>query len=340
MVEHGILQSVAVLGAGSWGMAAAGLLDQAGHQVRLWEFDNAAAVRLAETRVLLDKLPGIELRNSIKVTSDLQMALDDASAVVFVTPSSAVRVTAAKAAPHISTRSLVVSLTKGIEIETGLRMTEIISEELAGHPVVALVGPSHAEEVARGVPTAVVAACCDQNEAQRAQTLFSTERFRVYTSDDPIGVELSAALKNIVAIAAGIVDGLSYETADNLKGALVTRGLAEITRLGVKMGARAETFAGLSGVGDLVTTCLSRHSRNRYVGEQIGRGRSLDDILTTMSMVAEGVNTTKAALRLAERYQVEMPITRSVASVLFAGRPPADALADLMTRPPQPEIRR
>jgi glycerol-3-phosphate dehydrogenase (NAD(P)+) len=333
-------ESVAVLGAGSWGIALAKLLDAAGHEVRLWEFDPPAASRLATLRALPEKLPDIELRPSIEVTNDLSRALSGSHAVLFVTPSSVVRTTALRARDLVPKDALVVSLAKGIEIETGQRMTQIISAELSDRPVVALVGPSHAEEVAREIPTAVVAACDDSGEASRAQSLFSTERFRVYTSKDTIGVELAAALKNIVAIAAGIVDGLGYDTADNLKGALMTRGLAEITRLGVKMGAQPETFAGLSGVGDLITTCLSRHSRNRFVGEQVGRGRPLVDVLASMSMVAEGVNTTKAALRLAEIHQVDMPIARAVASVLFDGRPAAGVLRDLMVRPPQPEIRR
>jgi len=340
MTEVEIRKTVAVLGAGSWGIAIAQLLDSAGHSVRLWEFDPIAAERLARSRTLPEKLPGIELGLEVEVTNDLSAALRRSAAVVFVTPSSAIRPTVRLIRSDIPSDALLVSLAKGIEIDTGLRMTEIISSELYGRPVVALVGPSHAEEVARGIPTAVVAACDDPVQAARAQSLFSTERFRVYTSEDTVGVELAAALKNIVAIAAGIVDGLGYETADNLKGALMTRGLAEITRLGVKMGAKPETFAGLSGVGDLITTCLSRHSRNRYVGEQVGRGRPLTEVLASMSMVAEGVNTTKAALRLAEVHQVDMPIARAVASVLFEGRPAGQVLRDLMIRPPQPEIRR
>jgi glycerol-3-phosphate dehydrogenase (NAD(P)+) len=333
-------KTVAVLGAGSWGIAIAKLLDATGHTVRLWEFDPQAADRLAKLRTLPEKLPDIALGPAVEVTNDLALALEGSRAVIFVTPSSAIRPTARRIREAISSDALVVSLAKGIEVDTGLRMTQIISSELSGRPVVALVGPSHAEEVARGIPTAVVAACDDLAEAGRAQALFSTDRFRVYTSEDTIGVELAAALKNIVAIAAGIVDGLGYETADNLKGALMTRGLAEITRLGVKMGAKPETFAGLSGVGDLITTCLSRHSRNRHVGEQVGHGRPLAEVLASMSMVAEGVHTTKAALRLAEIHQVDMPIARAVASVLFDGQPAGQVLRDLMTRPPQPEIRR
>ncbi|GAB4316625.1 MAG: hypothetical protein Kow0074_04680 [Candidatus Zixiibacteriota bacterium] len=219
-------------------------------------------------------------------------------------------------------------------------MTQIINSTLNREDAVALLGPSHAEEVARKVPTAVVAASTDSTAAERTQQLFSTVEFRVYTSDDPIGVELGAALKNIVAIAAGIVDGIGFDSSDNMKGALLTRGLAEITRLGVAMGANPETFAGLSGVGDLVTTCLSKHSRNRYVGEQIGRGRSLNEVLSEMSMVAEGVNATRAALRLARLHNVDMPIAEAVHAMLFDGVPARIALTNLMTRPLTSEIRR
>ncbi|MEW5875948.1 MAG: NAD(P)H-dependent glycerol-3-phosphate dehydrogenase [Candidatus Zixiibacteriota bacterium] len=331
---------VAILGAGSWGVAMARLLAEAGRAVTLWEFDATAARQLSDDREIPGKLPGIRLPDSVIVTSDLAAAVRDADVIAGITPSSAVRATARALNGNIRSDVLLVSLTKGIDIETGERMTEIYARESGISPVVALVGPSHAEEVARGVPTAVVAACSDAGQAERAQQVFSTERFRVYTSDDPIGVELGASLKNIVAIAAGIVDGLGYPSADNLKGALITRGLAEIARLGAAMGANPETFAGLSGVGDLVTTCLSKHSRNRHVGEQIGRGRKLPEILASMTMVAEGVDTTRAAVRLSRKHGVDMPIADAVSSVLFEGRPPKEALAELMTRPPKPEIRR
>lgn len=340
MNKERTLEVIAVLGAGSWGVAIARLLAGSGHAVRLWEFDPEATAQLGRTREIPSKLPGIKLPEPVQVTSDLASAVDGATVVACVTPSSAVRATARALKGGISGDVLLVSLTKGIDIETGERMTEILAAECGVGPVVALVGPSHAEEVARRVPTAVVAASADLTAAERAQAAFSTDRFRVYTSDDPIGVELGASLKNIVAIAAGIVDGLGYESADNLKGALITRGLAEIARLGAAMGANPETFAGLSGVGDLVTTCLSRHSRNRHVGEQIGRGRKLSEILASMSMVAEGVDTTRAALLLSRRHDVDMPIAEAVSSILFEGRPPAAALAELMTRPLKPEIRR
>lgn len=321
-------------------MAIARHLDRLGHHVRLWEFDAKAAAQLTETRILPDKLPGVSLPEAVTVTNDLRRALEETGTVVFVTPSTVLRSTSARVAALGKSDQLIVSLAKGIDVHTGERMTQILAAELGNSAPVALVGPSHAEEVARDVPTALVAASVNSEAAEAAQELFTSDRLRVYTSDDPIGVELGAALKNIVAIAAGIVDGLGFESSDNMKGALVTRGLAEITRLGVRMGARAETFAGLSGVGDLVTTCLSPHSRNRFVGEQVGRGRRLDDVLAGMTMVAEGVTTTQAALRLAERHDVDMPIARAVHAVLFDNVPAADALTQLMTRPATPEIRR
>lgn len=333
-------KTIAVLGAGSWGMAIARHLDRLGHRVRLWEFDSRAAEELRTTRLLLTKLPGVILPENVLVVSDLHAAIENANVCVYVTPSTFLRSTAARVAATGARVPLTVSLAKGIDVQTGERMTEIIADETGDRGAVALVGPSHAEEVARDVPTALVAASISAERAQAAQDVFSSERLRVYTSDDPIGVELGAALKNIVAIAAGIVDGLGFESSDNMKGALVTRGLAEITRLGVRMGAKAETFAGLSGVGDLVTTCLSRHSRNRHVGEEVGKGRSLEDVLSGMSMVAEGVTTTQAALRLAEKHDVDMPIARAVHAVLFEQVPAAQALTQLMTRPVQPEIRR
>ncbi len=336
----GASQTIAVLGAGSWGMAVARHLDRLGHCVRLWGFDPRAAKEVAGTRILPSQLPGSRLPESVPVDDDLGRAVDGAGVIVFVTPSAFIRTTAAAIARVAPSVSLKVSLAKGIDYQTGERMTQIIAECTGDSGVVALVGPSHAEEVARDVPTALVAASVSAANAQRAQDVFTSERLRVYTSDDPVGVELGAALKNVVAIAAGIVDGLGFDSTDNMKGALVTRGLAEITRLGVRMGARAETFAGLSGVGDLVTTCLSKHSRNRYVGEQIGKGRKLDDVLKGMSMVAEGVMTTKAALLLAKRFDVDMPIVQAVYAVLFEHVPATKALELLMTRPLQPEIRR
>ena len=333
-------RQITILGAGGWAIAVACLLQESGKRLRLWEFDPRAADELRLTRTLPKKLPGIRLPSETEVTNDLTSAIQDATALVFATPSTAVRPTARALLEAGIGDALIISLAKGIDIETGERMTEIINSELSREDAVALVGPSHAEEVARGIPTAVVAASADFSAAERAQEIFSSERFRVYTSHDPVGVELGAALKNIVAIAAGIVDGIGFESSDNMKGALLTRGLAEITRLGVAMGANPETFAGLSGVGDLVTTCLSRHSRNRYVGEEVAKGRTLQDVLAGMSMVAEGVNATRAALQLARRHDVDMPIAEAVSAVLFEGLPAQQALEGLMTRTLKPEIRR
>lgn len=331
---------IAILGAGGWGLAIAVMLADRGHDVCMWEYDPDEARRLGSSRVLPKKLPGIVLPDAVRVENDIGDCVPERDVIVFATPSTAVRATARSLAGLIRRDCLIVSLAKGIDIETGERMTQIINSTLNREDAVALLGPSHAEEVARKVPTAVVAASTDSTAAERTQQLFSTVEFRVYTSDDPIGVELGAALKNIVAIAAGIVDGIGFDSSDNMKGALLTRGLAEITRLGVAMGANPETFAGLSGVGDLVTTCLSKHSRNRYVGEQIGRGRSLNEVLSEMSMVAEGVNATRAALRLARLHNVDMPIAEAVHAMLFDGVPARIALTNLMTRPLTSEIRR
>lgn len=234
--------------------------------------------------------------------------------------------------------ALLVNFSKGIEVTSLMRLSEVLEHELSGvlcGRVVTVSGPSHAEEVARRMPTTVVAASLSTDAALAVQELLSTDYFRVYTNDDIVGVEFAGSLKNVIAIASGIIDGLGL--GDNTRGALLTRGLAEITRLGEHLGAQAATFAGLSGIGDLITTCTSRHSRNRFVGEQIGRGRTLKEVLSEMDMVAEGVKTTEAAVRLAEKYGVEMPIAAEVHRVLFEDKPPAQALADLMKRELKPE---
>ena len=256
--------------------------------------------------------------------------------VVFALPSHLMRQLASQTAPQVTSGILAVNVAKGLERKTLKRMSEVLEEELPGGiPVVTLSGPSHAEEVSRGIPTAVVAAARSRTHGRRVQEMFMGPDFRVYTNDDLVGVELAGSLKNIIAIAVGICDGLGY--GDNTKGALITRGLAEISRLGLTLGARQETFSGLSGMGDLITTCASRHSRNRYVGEQIGKGRSLQEVLDSMEMVAEGVNTTDSGRALARREGVEMPITEQVYSVLFEGKDPRAAVMELMTRDPKPE---
>ncbi len=332
-------KNVGILGAGGWGMALANLLCAKGHAVRLWEFDPQAAADLRDTRVLPRKLPGVQLSIGILVTNDIAEAVSDTDFVCLVVPAQTTRsVGKLLGKSLLARRPILVNFSKGIEVGTLLRMSEVLREtvEPGGHTgVCTLSGPSHAEEVARGVPTAVVAASDDGTVASAVQELFFTPRFRVYTSSDLLGVELAGSLKNIIALAAGMLDGLGM--GDNTRGALLTRGLAEIARIGRKLGADPLTFSGLSGIGDLVTTCLSRHSRNRFVGEQIGLGRSLETVLSHMTMIAEGVETTRSGHALALKHDIEMPITAQVYRVLFEGKPPLEAINDLMVRDPKSE---
>jgi glycerol-3-phosphate dehydrogenase (NAD(P)+) len=333
------IQKIAVLGAGGWGMAIANLLSEKGHDVGLWEFDKTAADELESARVLPSKLPGIRLSDNIIVTNDFKIAVAGAEFICFVVPSQTLRATACKLLEiDLPKRPILINLAKGIEVGSLKRMSEVLAETMPSGSysgIATLSGPSHAEEVSRGIPTAVVAASKDKNISGAVMDLFRTPRFRVYTSDDIIGVELAGSLKNIIALAAGMLDGLGL--GDNTRGALLTRGLAEMVRMGKRLGADPITFSGLSGVGDLVTTCLSRHSRNRFVGEQIGLGQTLDEVLAKMSMVAEGVETTKSGYRLSRHHRVEMPITTQVYHVLFDGKSPAEAINDLMIRDPKPE---
>jgi glycerol-3-phosphate dehydrogenase (NAD(P)+) len=330
------MSRITVLGAGGWGTALAILLHDNGQRVTLWEFFPERAGKLRSARHNETFLPGVAIPAEILITHRLEEALDDAMMAVFALPSHLIRELAAAAAPLLPPETPVVNVAKGLERKSLKRMSEVLEEELpGGTPIVTLSGPSHAEEVSRGIPTAVVAASRSRPYRHRVQEFFMGPTFRVYTNDDLVGVELAGSLKNIIAIAVGICDGLGY--GDNTKGALITRGLAEISRLGTALGARLETFAGLSGMGDLITTCASRHSRNRYVGEQIGKGRPLREILDSMEMVAEGVNTTDSGNDLARRTGVEMPITEQVHGVLFAGKDPREAVNDLMTRDPKSE---
>jgi len=324
----------AVLGAGSWGTTLAVLLDEKGHEVRLWEFfpDLADAIRAArENRRFL---PGIAVPRSIAVTSDMNEALEGASHIVFATPSHTVRGVAriARSSPSFDRRSIVINAAKGLEEKTLCRMSEVLDEELPTpkRRIVGILGPSHAEEVSRRMPTSVVVTGRDIDVLKEVQSFFMMEYFRVYTNTDLIGVELGVSLKNTIAIAAGICDGLGF--GDNTKAALITRGLAEMKRLVCRMGGREATLSGLAGVGDLIVTCISRHSRNRHVGEEIGRGKTLPQVLGEMVMVAEGVKTTKAAVKLAARVGVELPIAEQVHRVLFRGKDPRRAIKDLMIR--------
>ncbi|MBN1426329.1 NAD(P)-dependent glycerol-3-phosphate dehydrogenase [Candidatus Fermentibacteria bacterium] len=329
---------VTVIGSGSWGMALANLLVQGPCEVAVWPPRPEEYELLSRTRSNPALLPGITLDPRISLIPKPALAREDH--VLVVVPSHAVRtvMTQVRVPAEPGPNSTVICATKGLEEGSLLRMSEVLGEVLPGPwrgRIVTLSGPSHAEEVARGIPTAVVAASPDEAAAAHAQSILARERFRVYVSNDRVGVELGGALKNIIALAAGISDGLGY--GDNSKGALLTRGMVEIARLGVIMGAREKTFAGLTGMGDLITTCISRHSRNRYVGEQIGRGRSLAEILAGMNMVAEGVRTTRAAYELAHRHGVVMPITAQVFRILFEGLAPERAMIELMLRDPKTE---
>lgn len=323
------MSRVAVLGAGSWGTTLAIHLANAGHAVALWDHDPEHMAVLEARRQNPKFLPGIALPGGIKVQAELERALQDAAVTLFVVPSQALRIAAARV-NETGVKSTWVCATKGLELGSLKRMSEVLSEALADPDPVVLVGPSHAEEVSRGIPTSIVAAARDEAKAGLVQRLCSTARLRVYTNTDVAGCEYGAALKNVIAIAAGVCDGLGY--GDNTKGALLTRGLAEITRLGVAMGGRRETFYGLTGMGDLIATATSRHSRNRHVGERLGRGETLEQVLGAMVMVAEGVNTARAARDLGRSRGVEMPITEQVCELMLEGKDPREALDALMSR--------
>ncbi|MFC4777547.1 NAD(P)H-dependent glycerol-3-phosphate dehydrogenase [Paenibacillus sp. GCM10023252] len=322
----------AVLVAGSWGTALSVVLANNNYEVSLWTRSEQQAADINENGTNNKFLPGAKLPQSIRATTNMEEALRDAELVLFVAPSSAMRAVAEQAAPYLSKDALVVHATKGFESETYKRMTTVLSEELsrAEGDLVVLSGPSHAEEVVHGQPTTVVVASASQQAAEAAQDAFMNGTFRVYTNPDVVGVEVAGAIKNIIALGAGLSDGLGF--GDNAKAALLTRGLAEIGRLGAAMGASPSTFAGLAGVGDLVVTCTSQHSRNWRAGSMLADGTPLEDVLTRMGMVVEGVRTTRAANTLAKEYGVEMPITEQLYEVLFAGKTPKAAVEELMGR--------
>jgi len=329
-----------VLGGGGWGTATARLLAQKGHQTRLWVRDPALAHQMAEEQENKKYLPGVELPRELGIFTDLNaLTREGADALLLAVPSFAMREVArrlAEAIPEDRHQDLVlINLAKGIERGSGKTMSQVIGEELGSNNVYTLSGPSHAEEVGRDFPTTVVIAGEDLELGKRLQEALMTERFRVYLSDDLLGVEYGGTVKNIIALAAGISDGLGY--GDNAKGALIARGLAEMVRLAVRLGAKKETLFGLSGLGDLVATCTSLHSRNRLVGYRLGRGESLGEILNKMEMVAEGVYAAEAVRRLAQEKGVEMPITEAVYEILYAGAQPLDKLNELMTRQPKME---
>lgn len=325
---------VAVIGDGGWGTALAMVLNRNGHDTTVW---GPFPEYLEEIRTSGENktyLPGVEMPASLKWTSDHAEAVKDAGLVVLVVPSRFYKPVVEAFKPFIPAGALIVSATKGLDEATHERMSET-AEEILGREVAVLSGPSHAEEVARGVPCAVAIAARDHSIAEQIQQLFLNDTFRVYTLEDVVGVELGGALKNVVAVAAGISDGLGF--GDNSKAALMTRGIAEITRLGAALGAQPETFMGLSGIGDLMVTCMSKHSRNRGVGERLGKGETLEDIMGSMKMVAEGVWNCQAAKELAGGLGVSVPITEQVNAVVHEGKNPKKAMLDLMSRAPKPE---
>ena len=327
------MTKIAVFGAGTWGIALARLLAANGRDVTVWSAIPAELKSLAETH-RHPNLPGMELPAGMHFTADIAEACKDRDILLFAVPSPFVRATAKKAAPHIAEGQIIVDVAKGVEDKTLMTMSEIIEDELAKvhrtARVVALSGPTHAEEVARDMPTLIVAACSDADAAKAVQKVFNTPNFRVYTNTDRRGTELGGAVKNIIALAVGIALGLGY--GDNAKAALITRGNAELTRLGLAMGCRPETFAGLSGMGDLIVTCTSMHSRNLHAGMLIGRGMDPEDAKKEVGQVVEGINALPAACRLAALYKVEMPIVQSVSCILDGKLAARDALNALMNR--------
>jgi len=321
---------IGVLGAGSWGTALAVLLHENGHEVTLWSIDKREVAMIDEKREQVEKLPGVRIPDRIAVTNDVESSVAGKDILVMAVPSIFIRSTSKMIAPYVKEGQLIVNVAKGIEEETLMNMTDIIEDEIKQARVGVLSGPSHAEEVGRRIPTTVVAGAHDKKTAEEIQEAFMSPVFRVYTSPDMVGIELGAALKNVIALAAGIVDGLGL--GDNTKAALITRGIAEITRLGLAMGGRFETFIGLSGIGDLIVTCTSTHSRNHNAGYLIGQGKSYQEAMDEVKMVVEGVYSAKAALALAKKYNIEVPITEQVNQVLFEGRSAKDAVTSLLMR--------
>ncbi|WP_252503450.1 NAD(P)H-dependent glycerol-3-phosphate dehydrogenase [Sporosarcina sp. Marseille-Q4943] len=333
------MERVSVIGAGSWGTAIAFVLAENEHDCLLWTRRAEQSAEINEKHTNASYLPGITLPANLNATSDLAAAVQHADVIVIAVPTKAIRDLCADINKLAGNSKLIVHVSKGIEPDTLKRISEVIEEEVSPDnrkAIVALSGPSHAEEVVLRHPTTITAASFDQEAAEHVQDLFMNHYFRVYTNDDLVGVELGAALKNVIALAAGITDGIGY--GDNAKAALITRGLAEITRLGVKMGANPLTFSGLTGLGDLIVTCTSVHSRNWKAGNMLGQGKSLDDVVSGMGMVIEGVRTTKAAYQLSKRFDVSMPLTEALYSVLFDNVPPKEAVDQLMNRMKKQEI--
>ena len=330
------MKKIGIIGAGSWGTALGLLLCNNGHDVTICSENEKEIKSLKEHREHLTKLPGVRLPDEMKFTCDVRGSLSGQDILVMAKASPYVRTTCKKYAADIPDGQLIVNVAKGVEADTLMTMSQIIEEEVPQAEVAVLSGPSHAEEVGKGIPTTIVVGSKKKEIAEKIQSIFMSPVFRVYTSPDVLGIELGAALKNVVALAAGVADGLGY--GDNTKAALITRGITEIARLGTAMGGRRETFFGLSGIGDLIVTCASMHSRNRRAGILIGKGYTMEEAMNEVKMVVEGVYSAKAALGLAHKYETSMPIIEQVNLVLFGGKPAKEAVADLMLRDKKVEI--
>ena len=330
------MQKICVLGAGSWGSALALSLAKKGYNVTMWTLSQEQADKINSTKENIDYLPGVLFPNNIMLTTNIEEAVIDSKLIVLAVPSQAIRSVCAQIKPFVKDNQILVDVAKGLERGSGLRLSQVCEEELPNNPYVALSGPSHAEEVAKDIPTTLVVACENIEIAQEVQNIFMSPKLRVYTNPDVIGVELGGALKNIIAFGAGICDGLGY--GDNTKAALMTRGIREISRLGIALGADSSTFSGLSGIGDLIVTCTSMHSRNRRAGILIGQGKSLDETLKEVKMVVEGITATEVAHDVAKKMGIDMPITNAIYSVLYEGKSANEVVVNLMMRSKKHEI--
>lgn len=322
--------NIGILGAGSWGIALTKLLSGNGHNVTVWSIDKDEIAMLNEHREHLTKLPGVIIGDNVSFTTDVEVACKDKKILVMVVPSPFIRSTAKTIAPHVNKEQIIVNVSKGIEESTLMTLTEVISDEIKDVEVAVLSGPSHAEEVGKGMPTTVVAGAKSRDIAELIQDTFMSDFFRVYTSPDVVGIELGGALKNVIALAAGIADGLGC--GDNAKAAIITRGIVEISRLGCALGGQESTFAGLSGIGDLIVTCASKHSRNRNAGYLMGQGKTYKEAMEEVKMVVEGVYSAKAALELSKKMNIEMPIVEMVNKILFEDLSAKEAMTMLLTR--------
>ncbi len=330
------MAKIGIIGAGSWGIALSVLLHNNGHAVTVWSALENEIEMLNREHEQKEKLPGVKLPDDMCFTSDLQQAMEKKDILVLAVPSTFTRSTAHQMKAHAVSGQMIVNVAKGIEEATLMTLSQVIEDEIPQADVAVLSGPSHAEEVGRGIPTTIVVGARTKKTAEYIQNVFMSDVFRVYISPDVLGIELGAALKNVVALAAGIADGLGY--GDNTKAALITRGIAEIARLGIAMGGKFETFCGLSGIGDLIVTCASMHSRNRRAGILIGQGKTMKEAMDEVNMVVEGVFSAKAAMGLAKKYEIELPIIEQVNEVLFQNKSAAVAVKDLMIRDKKIEI--